>query len=119
MVDTHSSLLKLWKDRCTVYTKKEVVSQINKRTTFTDEVFLSNVPCKLSFESLSTTNQADNAATIVQKAKLFLSPDVAIPPGSKISVNRNGLVIDYEQSGEPGIFNNHQEIPLDIFKGWA
>lgn len=119
MVNTRRGLQRLWTDRCTIHVKKEVVSQVNKRTTFVDEALISDEPCRLSFETLNSTNEFGNAASLVQKAKLFIAPEVLIPPGSKISVTRNGVTIDYEQSGEPGLYDNHQEIMLELFKGWA
>ena len=59
---------------------------------------------------------------MAQGVKLFLSPDVVIPPGCKIVVHRfNELEREftYSQSGEAGVFTNHQEITLALWNGWA
>jgi len=120
MVTGHKKALQmLWKGTCSVFIREEKVNPITKRTEFEEDVIYSNQPCKLSFERLTTTTENSNAALITQGAKLFLSPTIEIPPGSKITVTQNGKTTDYERSGEPAIYSNHQEVPLELFKGWA
>lgn len=109
----------LWKGTCTISVKKEKTNPITKRTEFDEDVIYSNQPCKLSFERLTTTTENSNAALITQGVKLFLSPTIEIPPGSKITVTQNEKTTDYERSGEPAVYSNHQEVPLELFKGWA
>lgn len=119
MVKHKKALELLWKGTCDVIIKVEKINPINKRTEFEEDVIYSNQPCKLSFERLTTTTENSNAALITQGAKLFLSPTIEIPPGSKITVTQNGKTTDYERSGEPAIYTNHQEVPLELFRGWA
>ena len=72
-----------------------------------------------------TSTDGENVAAKFQNVKLFLSPDVVIPAGCKIAVqrfNREGeLVLEFifSRSGEAGVFTNHQEIYLTLWKGWA
>ena len=90
-------------------------------TNFQEVTVLENQPCKLSFETLTSTN-GDEVATAQQVVKLFLSPDVKVPAGCKIIVTRPNDVertFTYSRSGEPGVFSNHQEIMLEPFRGWA
>lgn len=119
MVNHKTALEFLWKGTCNVIVKVEKTNPINKRTEFEEETLHSNQPCKLSFESITSANEVDNVASISQGVKLFLSPTVSIPAGSKIVVTQNGKITDYERSGEPAIYTNHQEVPLELFKGWA
>ena len=91
-------------------------------TDFKEVTVLEDQPCKLSFKALDTTTTTGNVAVMTQGVKLFLSPDVVIPPGCKIVVHRfNELEREftYSQSGEAGVFTNHQEIYLTLWKGWA
>jgi hypothetical protein len=53
-----------------------------------------------------TVNQVD------YDAKLFISPDVTINPGSRITVVQNGMVFEGEQAGKPFRYPTHQEIKL-------
>lgn len=122
MVNAHRKALeRLWKDRCTVYHRVKVTDPKTKLTDFDEKPLLQDQPCKLSFETLNSTD-GDHVATLAQSVKLFISPDVEIPAGCKIVVTRfNDLerTFTYSRSGEPGIFTNHQEIMLEPFKGYA
>lgn len=122
MVNAHRKALeRLWKDRCTVYHRVKVTDPKTKLTDFDEKPLLQDQPCKLSFETLNSTD-GDHVATVAQSVKLFISPDVEIPAGCKIVVTRfNDLerTFTYSRSGEPGIFTNHQEIILEPFKGYA
>ncbi len=115
------ALERMWKDRCTVYIRAEVTDPDTNLTDFQETPLFENQPCKLSFETLSATDE-NHVATVAQGVKLFLSPDVVIPAGCKIVVKRfNDLEREFifSQSGEAGVFTNHQEIYLTIWKGWA
>ena len=76
-------------------------------------VVLENQPCKLSFETLKSAVQTDSAATVAQITKLFVSPDVSIRAGSKITVTQDGVTTDYTRSGVPAVYPTHQEIVLE------
>lgn len=115
------ALERFWRDRCTIIQRVKVTDPDSKLTDFEETPLLENQPCKLSFEKLTSTDGEHTAARF-QNVKLFLSPDVVIPAGCKIEVRRfNDLerVFTYAHSGEAGVFTNHQEIYLDIWKGWA
>ena len=114
-------LERLWKDRCSSFIREEVTDLVTHLTDFEEKPLLQDQPCKLSFETLTSTN-GDEVATAQQVVKLFLSPDVKVPAGCKIVVTRpNDMerTFTYARSGEPGVFSNHQEIMLEPFRGWA
>ena len=82
------ALESLYDGTCTV-TEHQKVKKENKSTGFQDAVVLENQPCRLSFKTISNTTQADNAASsVVQVTTLFISPDVRIAAGSKITVTQ-------------------------------
>lgn len=122
MVNAHRKALeRLWKDRCSIFVKEKVTDPTTHLTDFEEKPLLQDQPCKLSFETLNSTD-GDHVATVAQSVKLFISPNVEIPAGCKIVVTRfNDLerTFTYSRSGEPGIFTNHQEIMLEPFKGYA
>lgn len=109
---------KTYTGKCTIIEHKKVKKE-NKSTGFEDDEVLTNQPCKLSFERITNNHQGETAATIIQIAKLMIAPEVIIKPGSKITVTQNGTTTDYSSSGEPAIYNTHQEIVLELFKGWS
>jgi len=56
----------------------------------------------------------DAAMEAVQAVRLFLAPDVVIPPGSRIVVRRgDGQELCFWRSGVPAIFEGHQEIRME------
>ena len=116
-----TALERLWKDRCSIFIREEVTDPVTHLTDSEEKPLLQDQPCKLSFETL-TSSSGDPVAAVAQTVKLFLSPDVEIPAGCKIVVTRfNNLErkFTYSRSGEPGVFSNHQEIMLEPFRGWA
>jgi len=114
-----SALELLWKGTCSVFVRQEKQNPINKRIEFDEVPIYENQPCKLSFKTITSTNESNNAAEVTQVQKLFISNEVNIPAGSKVVVTQNGKTNEYEKSGEPAFYSNHQEITLVLFKGWA
>ena len=112
------ALQKLWTDRCTVIVRVKKKDEQSKLTDFVEETLFEEEPCKLSFESLSTTGEG-NVPSLDQAAKLFMSNEKEVPAGSKIIVTRQGKTFTFARSGEPGWFTWHQEINLELWKRWA
>lgn len=103
----------------TVTERKKEKDERSKLTKDVEVVVLENQPCKLSFEKLQTAIQSDSAATITQVTKLFVSPDISINAGSKITVSQDNVTTGYTCSGVPAIYPTHQEIILELFKDFA
>lgn len=99
-------------------TEHKKVTKPNHTTGFADVVVLVDQPCRLSFSSIKSAADG-NIAEINQTVKLFFSPDITVKEGSKITVTQNGVTTDYKQSGTPAHYPTHQEILLELFKGWA
>ena len=119
MVDViRAAMRSMWEDTCTVY-EYQPVQKENKSTIHEEIAVISNEPCKLSFSRLSEVKQTETAAAIVQTVKLFLDENLEIKAGSKIVVTRRDKEFIYGYSGEAGIFDNHQEIVLKPWEGWA
>lgn len=78
-----------------------------------------DIPCRLSFSSASATLESGSAAGVVQTVKLFLAPEVVLRPGSKIEVVQNDRTECYSQSGKPAVYSSHQEVVLELWKGYA
>lgn len=115
------ALERLWKDRCSIFHMEEVTDPNTHLTDFEETPLLQDQPCKLSFETLTSTS-GDELPIVAQSVKLFLSPDVVVPAGCKIVVKRfNDVqrVFTFSKSGEPGVFTSHQEINLTLWEGYA
>ena len=109
---------KMYIGTCTI-TEHQKVKKDNKSTGFQDVIVLENQPCKLSFSSITSTSQTETAAMVVQTAKVLIAPEIQIKPGSKLTITQNGVITEYKNSGEPALFDTHQEIILELFKGWS
>lgn len=86
---------------------------------YEEETVERGLPCRLSFSEISSVSQTDSAADTAQVIKLFLAPDAAIKPGSKIVVTQNGKTVAYQCSGVPAVYATHQEIILTLFQKWS
>lgn len=104
---------------CSVVEYRAIKDDSTKITRHQEFEVIRNQPCRLSFEKLNTTVQTETAAAISLGAKLFIAPETEINGGSKIIVKQNGKVGEYACSGEPAVYSTHQEIMLELFKGWA
>ena len=108
----------LYEDRCTIY---ELMSVQDPETKITRQGWIAIVtgqPCRLSFQTLAAVQDVSPGAGIVQTIKLFLPPEVAIKPGSRVEVVRSGVTYRYISSGLPAIYPTHQEVLLTA-GGWA
>lgn len=109
----------LWDGKCTVTVQKNETNTSTGRTEVKEVDLYKDVPCRISFDTIDTTELASNAAQKVQGVTLLIGSDVDIPPGSKITVTQNGVTGSYTKSGKPAVYSVHQQIQLELFKGWA
>lgn len=103
----------------TVTEHQKVTDEKTKLTNYHDVTVIENQPCHLSFETLKSAVQSESAAAVTQTIKLFVSPDVVIKSGSKITVTQAGITTDYTCSGIPAVYETHQEIILELFERWT
>ena len=109
----------LYKGQCTVSEYQSVNDPVTKITEKQEVAVLTGQPCRLSFKAVTGTTTADGAANITQAVKLFIAPELNIKPGSKLTVMQNGVIADYQSSGQPAVYTHHQEIVLELFKEFA
>lgn len=115
-----AAIKSLWRGKCTVTVRNNDTTDENTGRVVVGEVdTYTDEPCRISFNTVNATQPENNAANIVQSITLFIDRAVVIPEGSKITVTQNGATAVYEKSGKPAVYSTHQEIPLEIFKGWA
>lgn len=55
----------------------------NKRTKYEETVVLENKPCRLSYKSISNSNQGEEVNDVTQVIKLFIAPEIRIKPRFK------------------------------------
>lgn len=115
-----TAIKSLLRGKCTVTVRNNDTTDENTGRVVVGEVdTYTDEPCRISFDTVNATQPENSAANIVQSITLFIDRAVVIPEGSKITVTQNGATAVYEKSGKPAVYSTHQEIPLEIFKGWA
>ena len=117
-MDVRTAMRSMWDDTCTVY-EYHPIRKPNGSTVHEEVPVFVDEPCRLSFSRLTEAKQTDTAAEIVQIVKLFLDENVGVKTGSKIVIKCRGREFVYGYSGESGVFDDHQEIVLIPWKGWA
>ena len=103
---------------CTI-TEYQKVKKENKSTACEEVVVLENQPCRMSHKSANPTKATGTASTVSQSITVYLSPDISVKPGSKMTITQNGVTTVYKSSGTPAVYSSHQEISLELFKGWS
>lgn len=81
-----------------------------------EQLLYENQKCRVSYKNISAANQTESFATTAQEIKLFIAPELLIPPGSTIEVTQNNRTEKYKSSGKAAVYTNHQEIILNLYK---
>jgi hypothetical protein len=104
----------MWTGICNIFWFKNSKNKYGTVVTEVKELY-RNIPCRLSFKNISQTEQTESVAKKTsQVVKLFIAPEVYVPPGSVIEVTQNGITRKYKHSGVSAVYTNHQEIILDV-----
>lgn len=121
MVNAHRKALEqhMWHGRAMVKVWEEYEDPISFVTKHGEVTKYEDIPCKLSHKTFAATSSTGAGAVLTKEIKLSLGNEYDIPPGSKIIVTQNGITEEYTRSGKPAMFRVHQEIELELFKGWA
>lgn len=104
---------------CRIYERQSFKDPVTKVTAFREIQVQENLPCRLSFSGAPSATGTETVTNVSQTIKLFLNPDTAVRPGSKIEVAQLGRTEVYGQSGKAAVYSSHQEIVLELWKGYA
>lgn len=116
-----------YEDSCNIVEYQSIKDPVTKVTSKKEVTVLSNQPCNLSYSTPTGGKDTEAATIITQVPMLFISPDIAIKAGSKIVITKKSdtVIADsvkttaYKNSGVPAVYSGHQQIVLELFKGWA
>lgn len=109
----------LWDGRAAITVRDGALDKRTGRTEPVERVTASDLPCRISFATVKSTEPDEEAARVVQTVTLYIDPSVVIPEGSKITVTQNQVTTDYGRSGKAAVYTDHQEVPLELWEGWA
>lgn len=97
-------------------TVKDPVTKVTRQEEVLEH---DGVPCHLSYSSTAPAAGSDTVTTAAQGIKLFLAPELVVPPGSRIEVTQHGRTESYAQSGKAAVYSSHQEILLELWRDYA
>ena len=115
---TRKALESMYSGVCNIIEQQKETDPATKRTVHKEVTVLLAQPCRLSYKSAPATGDG-NTASVTQEITLFISPDVEIKSGSKIEVTQRGRTTAFANSGEPKVYDSHQEITLKLFERWS
>lgn len=103
-----------YKGLCTIYEYTEIEDPDTGETIVSPEPLPvhENIPCKLSKKAIGSVDNSEVSNTIKYEPVLFINPDIKIKPGSIIEVTQYGVTRKFIRSGEPFVYETHQEIVL-------
>lgn len=108
---------KLYIGTCDVWEYTQTIDS-SGITCFEEVLVQQALPCRLNYYAVTSAGEG-KAASVSQDIILFLSPNIVVKSGSKLSVTQNGTTTIYKNSGEAAVYETHQEIRLALFRGWA
>ena len=116
MVKGHRKAIEsLYTGNCNIYDFVDETDEFGI-TDRTEQLLYENQKCRVSYKNISAANQTESFATTAQEIKLFIAPELLIPPGSTIEVTQNTRTEKYKSSGKAAVYTNHQEIILNMYK---
>ncbi|MED3803692.1 hypothetical protein P4562_17345 [Lysinibacillus xylanilyticus] len=113
------ALERLWRGNCTVKAWRDAEDPVTHITKPKEVSLYNDLKCKLSHKTLTSSSSTGGPAIIAEQIKLSLGNEYEIPAGCKIIVTQDDVTEEYTRSGKPGIFMDHQEIVLMLFREYA
>ena len=103
---------KMYESTCSVWQFSRVYDKATHSTKMKKIALFENIPCHISYGISGAAKQTDTIAVIGQNITLYLPPEYAVPAGCEITIDTRGRITKYESSGEPAVYQSHQEISL-------
>lgn len=104
---------------CRIYGMQSVKDPVTKVTMQDEALVQDGIACHLSYSSAAPAAGSDTVTAVAQTIKLFMTPELTVPPGCRIEVTQQGRAESYAQSGKAAVYPSHQEILLELWKGYA
>ena len=105
---------KMYESTCSVWQFSRVYDKATHSTKMKKITLFENIPCHISYGISGAAKQTDTIAVIGQNITLYLPPEYAVPAGCEIIIEGQGRTTKYESSGEPAVYQSHQEISLTL-----
>ena len=118
-----NAIERLYVDVCNVYEYKKVTDPKSKQTKTVRTLVYELLPCRISYGTFVRPSGDNVTSDLTLSAVLFLSPEVIIPAGSEIEVERSVVggsrVIKLKNTSVPYFYATHQEITCSVLEDYA
>lgn len=118
-----NAIERLYVDVCNVYEYKKETDPKSKQTKTVRTLVHELLPCRISYGTFVRPSGDEVTSDLTLSAVLFLSPDVIIPAGSEIEVERSVVggsrVIKLKNTSVPYFYATHQEITCSVLEDYA
>lgn len=104
---------------CNIYRMQSIKDPETKVTRQDEGIIHKDISCHLSYSKTAPAVGSDTVTAVTQTIKLFLAPELVIPPGSRIEVTQQSRTESYDQSGKAAVYSSHQEILLELWEGYT
>lgn len=105
--------------KCKIFEIQSMKDPGTKVTRQVEVMVAEDVACHLSFSGAAPASGSETVTVVAQTIKLFLAPELEVKPGSRIEVIQQGRTESYGRSGKAAVYSSHQEILLELWKGYA
>lgn len=114
MVGIRGAMERLYDGECSIYVQVCEIDEVTKVSSFHEQLLCEGLSCHLSFNQGSNSgfNLGLHNGVQVQKVKLFMTPEVWVPAGSKVYVSQHGVDYEFYCSSLAEVYESHQEISL-------
>lgn len=82
---------KMYDCKCNIVEHQAIKNNINKRTEYQEIIVLENQPCRISYKTITNTNETENESNVTQIVKLFLAPEIQIKSRFKNNSNKRRI----------------------------
>lgn len=114
-MNARKAIESLYIGTCDISEVRDVFDPVTKRTSGKSWVtVVTGERCRLSFSSVTSADNTSTVSNVAQTVKLFIKPELVINAGSKVTVTQNDRVTEYVASGEPAVYDSHQEVVLTL-----
>ena len=119
ILKARQAIEKMYSGSCTAIEHRKTKNEKTKLMEWQEVTMLEDQPCRLSYSSNFSADKGERASGKEQVIRVFLSPEVEVHPGYRITITQNGRTGVYAQSGQPAVYATHQEIILKLWEDWA
>ncbi len=115
--DISEILQRLYSDRCDVIEFIPTTDEFGI-TQYNEKIVLEKIPCLVCYKNQKAAIKGKSSDYLTQSVSLLLDKEANVKAGSIIRVYKaNGSeFVEYQKTGEPSFYANHQEIQMVLRK---